>query len=231
VVRFGNVLGSRGSVVHTFQKQIACGGPLTVTDPEMRRFFMTIPEAAHLVLQAAALGVGGEVFMLEMGEPIKIVDLARDLITLAGLQVGRDIDIVFSGIRPGEKLYEELFVAGEKYTPTAHPRIFSTGCGSLSISAELDIGLAALAEAVRSGKRAAIVSALQHLVPEYTEPRAMLPPQAPVTWEPAQPAGPSQPSHRAPSALPLRATLHSSQPSRRAPTATAHQAGPAGAGD
>lgn len=122
-VRFGNVLGSRGSVVLTFKEQIAAGGPITITHPEMTRYFMTIPEAVQLVLQAAVLGRGGEVFVLDMGDPVKIVDLARDMIELSGLEVGRDIDIVYTGVRPGEKMHEELYVDGECHQPTIHPKI------------------------------------------------------------------------------------------------------------
>jgi FlaA1/EpsC-like NDP-sugar epimerase len=124
-VRFGNVLGSRGSVIPIFQRQIAAGGPVTVTHPEMCRFFMTIPEAVQLVLQASDLGRGGEIFVLDMGQPVRILDLATDLIKLSGLEPGRDIEIVYTGIRPGEKLCEELFLEREDYQRTACSRIFA----------------------------------------------------------------------------------------------------------
>ncbi|MBK9711667.1 MAG: polysaccharide biosynthesis protein [Kouleothrix sp.] len=165
-VRFGNVLGSRGSVVLTFKQQIAAGGPVTVTHPDMRRYFMTIPEAVQLTLQAATLGKGGEVFTLDMGEPIKIVDLARDMIELSGLEVGRDIDIVFTGMRPGEKLYEELFVAGEEFERTVHEKIFIACNASTFVPMYLNESIAALDLAAQSNKADRIMYALKSLVPQ-----------------------------------------------------------------
>ena len=124
-------MGSRGSDVPTFLRQIRAGGPVTVTHPEMQRYFMTIPEAVQLVLQAGALGRGGEVFLLDMGEPIRIVDIATDLIRLSGLTVGTDIEIKFSGMRPGEKLYEEMFFSAENVLTTEHPKVLRARNGIL----------------------------------------------------------------------------------------------------
>jgi len=169
-VRFGNVLGSRGSVVLTFKRQIAAGGPVTVTHPEMRRYFMTIPEAVQLVLQASVLGRAGEIFMLDMGEPVKVVDLARDMIRLSGLEVGRDIDICFTGIRPGEKLFEELFAHGEEYQPTAHSKIFIAAGASNNIPPDLRTDVALLEQVARANDDAAARRMLRHIVPEYCPP-------------------------------------------------------------
>ena len=168
-VRFGNVLGSRGSVVPTFMRQIQAGGPVTVTHPEMRRYFMTIPEAVQLVLQAGAIGRGGEVFVLDMGEPVKVLDLATDLIRLSGLEVGSDIEIRFSGTRPGEKLYEELFFDSESAIPTDHPKVLCARNGALPIG--LSAAVEALMESARSGRPDdEIRELLVRLVPDFKLP-------------------------------------------------------------
>src|SRR5512135_3463967 len=168
-VRFGNVLGSNGSVVPLFKTQICRGGPVTVTHPEMIRYFMTIPEAAQLVLQAGTLGGGGEIFVLDMGEPVRILDLARDLIRLSGLKEGKDIEIIFSGLRPGEKLFEELYEEHEEGLPTPHPKIFLARHRPCS----LEWVQAQLGELARQcdGLADEIVAALKDLIPEYRPAR------------------------------------------------------------
>src|SRR5437867_3180394 len=167
-VRFGNVLGSRGSVVPTFLRQIRSGGPVTVTHPDMRRYFMTIPEAVQLVLQAGALGRGGEVFVLDMGEPIRIVDLATDLVRLSGLEVGRDIEIRYTGIRPGERLYEEPFFRHEEVLPTAHAKILRARNGHIPADAGSTIeALAAAGQECHSDEELRYL--LKTLVPDFGE--------------------------------------------------------------
>jgi FlaA1/EpsC-like NDP-sugar epimerase len=166
-VRFGNVLGSRGSVVLTFKEQIALGGPITITDPRMTRYFMTIPEAVQLVLQAAVLGKRDEIFVLDMGEPVKIVDMARDLIELSGLVPGEDIDIVFTGCRPGEKLHEELFMENENYKRTNHEKIFVAANGSSFVSDDLDDVVNRLHAAALIDDRPAIYEQLQQALPDF----------------------------------------------------------------
>ncbi|NEO14785.1 MULTISPECIES: polysaccharide biosynthesis protein [unclassified Moorena] len=168
VVRFGNVLGSRGSVVPTFKRQIAAGGPVTVTHPDICRYFMTIPEAVQLVLQASVIGQGGEVFMLNMGQPVKIVDLAKELIRLSGYEVGKDIDIVFSGLRPGEKLFEELLIPGEEYEPTLHDKLLVVKNASHMVSKNLDYAVDALRKAADQNYTNLILFLLEQLVPGYT---------------------------------------------------------------
>ena len=170
-VRFGNVLGSRGSVLRTFQQQIADGGPVTVTHPEMKRYFMTIPEAVQLLLQAATLGSGGEVFMLDMGQPVKIVDLARDVIKLSGLEEGRDIEIAFTGMRPGEKLFEELLTTCENYRPTPHEKIRIAETFDAILPGLLDLGVKRVEQAAARNDEEATYALLQALVPEFNPVR------------------------------------------------------------
>ena len=168
VVRFGNVLGSNGSVVPLFADQIRKGGPVTVTHPEIKRFFMTIPEAVQLVLQASLLGQGGEVFVLDMGEQVKVVDLARNMIVLSGLVPDQDIQIVYSGLRPGEKLYEELFEETEQVEPTAHAKIRRAISASAIQSDRLDRAIAHLEAAVSHGDDDELIRRLNEAVPTYT---------------------------------------------------------------
>ena len=166
-VRFGNVLGSNGSVIPIFKEQIAAGGPVTVTHPEMTRYFMTIPEAAQLVLQAFSIGKGGEVFVLEMGEPVKIVDLAKNLILLSGLQPERDIEIQFTGLRPGEKMYEELNLHDEHLVPTSHTKIRSYVCHQNLDAMQIKASLQHLQAIVEGQDVANLVLLLKELVPDY----------------------------------------------------------------
>ncbi len=164
-VRFGNVLGSAGSVVPIFRKQIEEGGPVTVTHPDMVRYFMTIPEASQLVVQAGAIGEGGEIFILDMGEPVRIVDMAKDMITLCGLKPYEDIDIEFTGMRPGEKLFEELETVGEKIAKTRHPKIF-IGTINTYGQAEVKRALGRFKELSISGDETELRRFFNELLPE-----------------------------------------------------------------
>ncbi len=165
-VRFGNVLSSSGSAIPIFQAQIAQGGPVTVTHPDITRYFMSIPEAAQLILQAGAMGKGGEILILNMGKPIRIVDLARDLIRLHGLEPEKDIAIEFTGLRPGEKLYEELITSGEGIVPTGHEKIMVLR-GKTHDTAALLAQIESLLAIARRGNCEAIKKKLQEIVPEY----------------------------------------------------------------
>lgn len=195
-VRFGNVLGSRGSVVPTFLRQIRAGGPVTVTDPEMRRFFMTIPEAVQLVLQAGSMGVGAEVFLLDMGAPVKVVDLANDLIRLSGLEPGRDIAIEFTGMRPGEKLYEEMFFSNEEASPTTHSKILRARKAGLNEGIPRQVSL--LVEAALEGQPPATLrQRLAGLVQDFASPPS---PSAP--GDTTRRSGPHAPRNSSAGSLP-----------------------------
>jgi FlaA1/EpsC-like NDP-sugar epimerase len=165
-VRFGNVLGSNGSVIPIFKQQIAAGGPITVTHPEMRRYFMTIPEAAQLVVQASTMGHGGEIFVLDMGDPVKIVDLARNLILLSGLRPDEDVKIEFTGVRPGEKLYEELNFFEESTVNTHHEKIKIFASNGLP-SGGLESHLKALHDICDRRDLLGLILVLKELIPDY----------------------------------------------------------------
>ena len=184
-VRFGNVLGSNGSVVPIFKEQIAAGGPVTVTHPEMCRYFMTIPEAAQLVLQAFSIGKGGEVFVLDMGEPVKIVDLARNLILLSGLQPDRDIRIQFTGLRPGEKLFEELNLQDERLAATSHAQI-KTYISPIDLDAkQIKRHLSELEQICDEQDIGRLLLLLKELIPDYNPGSELL--RAALSFEPSHP--------------------------------------------
>jgi FlaA1/EpsC-like NDP-sugar epimerase len=163
--RFGNVLGSNGSVIPLFQKQIEEGGPITVTDERITRYFMTIPEACQLVLEAGVIGNGGEIFVFDMGESVKIVDLAKNMIRLSGREFGKDIDIKFTGLRPGEKLYEELLNKEENTIPTHHPKILKAKERANDI--DLSANLMKLETEIALQDNASLVRILKKMVPEF----------------------------------------------------------------
>jgi FlaA1/EpsC-like NDP-sugar epimerase len=184
-VRFGNVLGSSGSVVPIFRKQILAGGPVTVTHPDMKRYFMTIPEASQLVMQAGAIGQGGEIFILDMGEPVRILDLAQEMIRRAGLTVGKDIELKITGIRPGEKLYEELACDNEQTRPTAHEkiRVWQLPTATQSEIEQMLERLLAVTDAPRQDVIAALCDCIPEYHPEGFAPRTtahlrLIPPEA-----------------------------------------------------
>ncbi len=204
-VRFGNVLGSNGSVVPIFKEQIAAGGPVTVTHPEMTRYFMTIPEAAQLVLQAFSIGKGGEVFVLEMGAPVKIADLAKNLILLSGLQPERDIEIQYTGLRPGEKMYEELNLQDEHLIPTSHDKIRSYVCHQNLDAMQIKASLHRLQAIVEGQDVANLVLLLKELVPDYNPGTELL--KTALAIKPYS-AGPDKiPVHRAQPETPAVAKL------------------------
>jgi FlaA1/EpsC-like NDP-sugar epimerase len=164
--RFGNVLGSNGSVIPRFRAQIKKGGPITVTHPEITRYFMTIPEAVQLVLEAGTTGHGGEIFVFDMGRPVKIVDLARQMVRLAGLEEGKDIDIVYTGLRPGEKLYEELLSSDESTLPTHHHKISIAKVREYAYE-EASVAIDELLEINKHHENTEVVQKMKQIIPEF----------------------------------------------------------------
>ncbi|MGV3539055.1 MAG: UDP-N-acetylglucosamine 4,6-dehydratase family protein, partial [Rufibacter sp.] len=170
--RFGNVLGSTGSVIPRFRKQIQDGGPLTVTHPDISRYFMTIQEACQLVLEASAMGKGGEIYIFDMGDSIKIVDLSKKMIKLSGLTLGKDIQLVYTGLRPGEKLEEELFLEQESVQPTAHPKIRLANMPTPQ-SSQVIQAIQELVELFSTQNNVAVIKKMKQLVPEYVSQNSM----------------------------------------------------------
>lgn len=164
--RFGNVLGSNGSVIPVFRKQIEAGGPVTVTDPEVTRYFMTIPEACQLVLEAATMGENGEILIFDMGKAVRIDDLARKMIHLSGMEIGKDIEVRYTGLRPGEKLYEELLNNEENTVPTHHPLIMRARVRQYDFQ-EVENPVKELVEACEEQNNTSLVRSLKSLVPEF----------------------------------------------------------------
>jgi FlaA1/EpsC-like NDP-sugar epimerase len=201
-VRFGNVLGSNGSVIPLFKQQIAKGGPVTVTDKRVIRYFMTIPEATQLVLQAGSMGSGGEILVLDMGDPVRIIDLAEELIRLSGLTPYEDIDIVVTGLRPGEKLFEELLIEGEGILPTAHKKIKVLKPVHIELQPIRD-ELEVLYEATRSNSIHELLESLKRLVPEF-KPSYTFIGEAPLTFQRVRPDLFPHPSSGSSKVLPLR---------------------------
>jgi FlaA1/EpsC-like NDP-sugar epimerase len=164
--RFGNVLGSNGSVIPLFKKQIEKGGPITITHPEITRYFMTIPEACQLVLEAGCMGNGGEIYIFDMGESVKIVDLANKMIRLSGLTVGKDIEIIYTGLRPGEKLYEELLNNSENTIPTHNKQIMIAKVQVADLE-QIKVEISKLINLAHTQDNVKIVQQLKSIVPEY----------------------------------------------------------------
>jgi len=187
-VRFGNVLNSVGSVIPLFKRQIEKGGPITVTHPDIYRYFMTIPESVQLIMQAGAMGKGGELFILDMGEPVKIADLARDMITLSGLEPDKDIKIVYVGLRLGEKLNEELLTEGEEIKSTLHEKIKIADSESVDWPSLL-IKIEMLLESLRNGFSRDVVQRIKEIVPEFQPEKGGPGMQTPSPGEAAREAG------------------------------------------